>query len=130
MKRKVIIGIMSLTILPLTSLQSQAQKSVNQDTSMTVQGDKTFKITLPSNPTTGYGWIVRNLPANIALTGMDYNQSQDCKGAMGCGGQETLYFKPVNAGTGKLFLQYARPFEPLPKEGKTITITVKSAPKP
>lgn len=130
MNNKILLTTLSLAIIPFTSLQSHAQNDVNQDITITVPTEKPFKITLPSNPTTGYGWIVRSLPANVALTGMEYKQSQGCNGAMGCGGQQTLYFKPVKTGAGKLFLQYARSFEPLPKDGKTVTIIVKPLPNP
>lgn len=41
-----------------------------------------FEVKLPSNPTTGYNWIVRQLPEQVALTGMDYAQSSDCKADM------------------------------------------------
>lgn len=91
----------------------------------TAKVDAQFEITLPSNPTTGYDWIVRQLPEQVALTGMDYAQSPDCKeGMVGCGGTTTLYFKAVKAGTGKLVLQNARPFEKLPDVITNINIKV------
>ncbi|HAF2404727.1 TPA: protease inhibitor I42 family protein [Salmonella enterica] len=92
----------------------------------TAKENAQFEISLPSNPTTGYNWIVRQLPEQVALTGMDYAQSPDCKeGMTGCGGTTTLHFKAVKAGAGKLVLQYARPWEALTNESNTITIKVK-----
>ncbi|TNL06534.1 hypothetical protein CYD30_20035 [Kosakonia cowanii] len=41
-----------------------------------------FEVKLPSNPATGYNWIVRQLPEQVALTGMDYAQLPDCKAGM------------------------------------------------
>jgi inhibitor of cysteine peptidase len=91
----------------------------------TAKVDAQFEISLPSNPTTGYNWIVRQLPEQVALTGMGYTQSPDCKeGMVGCGGTTTLHFKAVKTGTGKLIVQYARPWEALTDETRTITIKV------
>ncbi|HAT1583140.1 TPA: protease inhibitor I42 family protein [Raoultella ornithinolytica] len=84
-----------------------------------------FEVKLPSNPTTGYNWIVLKLPEQVALTGMDYAQSPDCAaGMVGCGGTTTLRFKALKAGTGKLIVQYARPWETLTNEAETINIHV------
>lgn len=91
----------------------------------TAKVDAQFDVSLPSNPTTGYNWIVRQLPEQVALTGMDYAQSPDCKeGMTGCGGATTLHFKAVKAGTGKLIVQYARPWEPLTDGSKTESRTI------
>lgn len=94
-------------------------------TEKTVKMNEQFSVALSSNPTTGYSWIVRHLPEQVALTGMDYAQSPDCKeGMTGCGGTKTLYFKAVKKGHGKLQLQYARPFEVLSNKTQTINIEV------
>lgn len=85
----------------------------------TAKVDAQFEIALPSNPTTGYDWIVRHLPEQVALTGMDYTQRPDCGKNLGCDGTTTLHFKAVKAGAGKLIVQYARPWEPLTDESKT-----------
>lgn len=91
----------------------------------TAKANAQFEVKLPSNPTTGYNWIVRQLPEQVALTGMDYAQSPDCKAdIVGCGGTTTLRFKALKAGTGKLIVQYARPWEALTNEAATINIHV------
>lgn len=91
----------------------------------TAKMNQQFELKLPSNPTTGYGWIVRQLPEQMALTGMDYAQSPDCKeGMTGCGGITTLHFKAVKTGKGTLIMQYARPWEVLPDE-TTIPVNIK-----
>ena len=89
-----------------------------------VKNNSVFEIKLPSNPTTGYGWMVQNIPHNVVLTGMEYSQSQDCHGAMGCGGNETLYFKAITKGTGKIVLKYGRTFEKLPEDSTVRTVVV------
>lgn len=93
-------------------------------TEATAKVNAQFEVKLPSSPTTGYEWIVRQLPQQVALTGMDYTQRNDCGENLGCDGTTTLHFKAVKEGTGKLIVQNARPFEKLPTETNTITIKV------
>lgn len=91
----------------------------------TAKMNQQFELKLPSNPTTGYVWIVRQLPEQVALTGVNYAQSPDCKkGMTGCGGNTTLHFKALKAGAGKLIVQYSQPWEALRDEIHTITIKV------
>jgi len=85
----------------------------------------TFSFELESNPTTGYGWIIKDLPKNVALLGMEYVQSQDCGDRLGCGGVEKFFFKSISLGKGTLELKYGRSFEDLPKNStyKYINVT-------
>ncbi|AFN57238.1 Proteinase inhibitor I42, chagasin [Zymomonas mobilis subsp. mobilis ATCC 29191] len=57
-----------------------------------VKNNSNFEIKLPSNPTTGFGWMVKTIPANVILTGMRYKDSDGCKGAVGCGGGRDALF--------------------------------------
>lgn len=90
----------------------------------TAKINEQFEVKLPSSPTTGYDWIIRQLPEQVALTGMDYTQRPDCGGKLGCDGTTTLYFKALKAGTGKLIVQYVRPWEPLTDGSKTESRTI------
>lgn len=80
-----------------------------------------FKIELKSNPTTGYSWILRKLPDNVAYFGSQYEEDSTCqsKKLLGCGGKTTMHFIAVSSGLSQIELQYAQPWESLPKE-KTI----------
>ncbi|MXF08824.1 protease inhibitor I42 family protein [Escherichia coli] len=90
----------------------------------TVALGKMMDISLPANPTTGYDWIVRRLPEQLVLTGMDY-QPDDCpEGTTGCGGTEILHFKTVKPGEGNLVVQYVRLWENLSDDAHSIVIKV------
>lgn len=80
-----------------------------------------FKIELKSNPTTGYSWNLRKLPDNVVYVGSQYDEDSTCqsKKLLGCGGKTTMHFIALSSGLSQIELQYAQPWEPLPKE-KTI----------
>lgn len=86
-----------------------------------------FSIELKSNPTTGYLWILRKLPENVAYIGSQYKENISCKNKklVGCGGNTTMHFIAVSPGMSKVVLQYAQPWEPLPKESTTYDINIK-----
>ncbi|ANA15322.1 hypothetical protein APT_10058 (plasmid) [Acetobacter pasteurianus NBRC 101655] len=84
----------------------------------------TFSFELESNPTTGYGWMIKGLPKNVALVGMEYIQSKNCGNNLGCGGVEKFFFKAISLGKGTLELKYGQPFEDLPKNSTYKYISV------
>ncbi|MGL5384916.1 MAG: protease inhibitor I42 family protein [Serratia sp. (in: enterobacteria)] len=93
--------------------------------SQTVKVGDLFKMVLPTTPATGYTWLIRALPPQVALTGMEYVSSPECKkGKVGCGGTTLLHLKAITAGKGKLLLQYARPWEPLPNDMQVSEVRV------
>ncbi|WP_178089364.1 protease inhibitor I42 family protein [Plesiomonas shigelloides] len=82
-------------------------------------------IELPANPTTGYTWLLRELPDEVALLNMNYQLSTDCKpGMTSCDGKTILQLLGIEKGHGDLVLQYARPFERLSQQTYSIKISV------
>ena len=82
-------------------------------------------IELPANPTTGYTWLLRELPDEVALLNMNYQLSTDSKpGMTGCDGKTILQLVGIEKGHGDLVLQYARPFETLSQPTYSIKISV------
>jgi predicted secreted protein len=92
----------------------------------TVTQGESFQITLPANPTTGYLWVIRSIPSQVALLSMEYSSSGDCaKGTTGCGGKTILNLTGIMPGKGKLVLQHARPWEIQPTDSHSdVMITV------
>ncbi|GAN67476.1 protease inhibitor I42 family protein [Acetobacter orleanensis] len=96
------------------------------DGAITSKVNDTFNFELKSNPSTGYGWMIKKIPDNVVLFSMSYIPSKDCENGMaGCGGVERFYFKSIKAGSGKIELKYGRAFESLPKEStfKYVNVT-------
>lgn len=117
---KNIIGICLCIILPLAS--AMAGTTI---LSRSVKNGERFDIVLRSNPSTGYTWMLRTLPAPLMLVSASYRQSADCKaGIPGCGGDQIFTFKGVDIGTGKIELVYGRVWEADTAQIEVITLAV------
>ncbi len=70
---------------------------------------------LPSNPTTGFRWELRNPAANGLLQAPWARRStatpKKTAGLVGSGGESTWRFRVTAAGEDKLELAYRRPWE-------------------
>jgi inhibitor of cysteine peptidase len=84
----------------------------------------TLTVELPGNPTTGYNWLVAELPE--CLKAPDEPGFEADSDAIGAGGTITLVFEAVSEGEGTLELQYARAWESVqPLETYSIDVTVR-----
>ncbi|MFD2644650.1 protease inhibitor I42 family protein [Pseudomonas japonica] len=77
-------------------------------------------LSLPSNPSTGYRWLLQN-PANAVLTplGPEVYSSADSDGTVGSAGQSTWRLRASQAGSGHLLLVYQQPWAPEEKPART-----------
>lgn len=82
-------------------------------------------LTLPSNPSTGYRWLLQN-PANAILTalGPEVYSSRDSDGMVGSDGQSTWRFRAKSAGEGHLILVYQQPWAPEEAPARTFDCTI------
>ncbi|MGE0057590.1 MAG: protease inhibitor I42 family protein [Dehalococcoidia bacterium] len=88
----------------------------------------TLIISLPSNPTTGYGWTVSDPTGGLEQQGDPaYTPQAGSTAVVGGGGTQVLTFKAGSKGQYKLGLAYVRSFEPnaAPADTFNITVTVK-----
>lgn len=101
-----------LTIPAVSMSQENNNKILRTEHQQQVVEGKLFTVSLQSNPTTGYTWILRTLPSRISLVSSDYRQSDSCKpGMLGCGGEQVYTFRAERNGHGTIELQYGRPWE-------------------
>lgn len=82
----------------------------NQAFSLTTQ--QLLEVSLPSNPSTGYIWMVKENGVLRTLTQLDQSfTSFTPDNAIGADGLTTIKFMPTGSGTTQLELVYKRPFE-------------------
>lgn len=87
--------------------------------------DQALTLTLPSNPTTGYRWLLQN-PANAVLGVLspEVYSSHDSDGVVGSAGQSTWRFKARTAGEGHLVLVYQQPWAPEEPPARTFDCAI------
>ncbi|PWB33281.1 peptidase inhibitor I42 [Pseudomonas sp. SDI] len=91
----------------VVNLEEQAQCPVN------LQVGQTLNLTLPSNPSTGYRWLLQN-PATAILRslGPEVYSNPQTAGIVGSAGQSVWRFQAQAAGEGHLLLVYQQPWAP------------------
>jgi len=102
-------------------------RTEHNGTSVTLEEGQTLEIALPSNPSTGYSWLVAAMPACLESAGESVFESEAAAGVVGAGGTETLTFTATQAGSGPLALEYKRSWETGVEPADTFTaeVTVK-----
>jgi len=108
-------------VLGLALLSACAQKSTTSLTlhqkqqsqcPLTLHTGQQLILRMPSNPTTGFRWLVRDSAANVlhSLGPEVYSNPEDA-GLVGSAGVSTWRFEARQAGEGRLHLTYERPWE-------------------
>lgn len=107
-------------LLSLALLSACAQKptsvSLQQNQQdkcpMTLNKGQQLILSMPSNPTTGFRWLVRDAAANVLQSlGPEVYSNPEDAGLVGSAGRSTWRFQATHAGEGRLLLTYERPWE-------------------
>ena len=85
---------------------------------------QTLIVRLPSNPSTGYAWVVNGDPAPLKLTKSISVRSQGTSGMVGAPRTAVLEFSAASSGVTTLTLLYRRSWEYNVAPAKTFTVTV------
>jgi inhibitor of cysteine peptidase len=90
---------------------------------MGVKINSEFKISLESNPTTGYKWEAKFHDNFLKLRSDSFHRPSDAR--IGQGGTQTFVFLPVKAGETTIEFLYKRSWEKEPANKKLYKITIK-----
>ncbi|WP_324731414.1 protease inhibitor I42 family protein [Pseudomonas paeninsulae] len=83
-------------------------------------------LTLPSNPTTGFRWVLRDAASNqLDSLGPEVYSNPEDAGLVGSAGQSTWRFQAKQAGEGHLLLTYQRPWETEVAPAKTFDCSIR-----
>jgi inhibitor of cysteine peptidase len=89
---------------------------------ITVGSEEEFSIVLPSNPSTGYGWVVDFEEDFIELASQTFTPSSE---EVGAGGVEVFTFDAVAEGETQITFSYLRPWESVqPLDVKVYSLTI------
>lgn len=79
---------------------------------LTLYSGQQLILQMPSNPTTGFRWILRDAaPGALQSLGPEVYSNPEDAGLVGSAGQSTWRFQARQAGAGRLLLTYQRPWE-------------------
>ncbi|QKE62694.1 protease inhibitor I42 family protein [Aquipseudomonas campi] len=104
---------------PQTSLSVQ-EKQLGK-CPMELSTGQTLVISLPSNPTTGFRWVVADAaPGVLRSLGPEVYTTPEDAGLVGSAGQSTWRYQAQQSGNGRLLMHYQRPWEVDVAPAKTI----------
>jgi len=106
-----------LSLALLTSCAHPPRQPVELDAEsecpQRLQVGQSLTLALPSNPTTGYRWLVQNPASNVLRSlGPEVYSAPEDAGIVGSAGISTWRFEARAAGEGHLVLVYQQPWAP------------------
>jgi inhibitor of cysteine peptidase len=100
------------------------QSAPENNTSQDVIVRKEFSVTLPSNPSTGFGWKVAKYDREfLQLLRRRYQKPEQPR--PGAGGQELFDFLPLKSGATTVVFHYQRPFDKQAAQELRHTVVIK-----
>lgn len=116
----------ALLMFPVGFLTAQTKLSrLDDGNEINLSVGDTFSIQLKGNASTGFSWdVVDPLPSSVKLIEKTYTVDTPTK--CGSGGVFVFKFVVMSAGSHKIHLVYARPWETKDGSEKTYTIKISS----
>lgn len=84
----------------------------------------TIRVTLCSNPSTGFSWEQPALPASSAVEVVDHGVVAPSGALVGAAGAETFTFRATAAGTTEIRLAYSQPWAGGTKDAWTVRLVI------
>ncbi|MEO6902219.1 MAG: C1 family peptidase [Bacteroidia bacterium] len=102
-------------------------EKANSPESIAITTDQVLEIRLPSTPSTGYGWYLKNDDRNILVqTGDEEFVTDNLEYPIGSSGTQIMKYIGTNRGTKDMEFVYKRPWEKEARDLETYKITVTS----
>ena len=126
---RMLAGAVAAIALSLALVSSAAARTVtvtekdNGAETILARGD-TLAVSLPATSGTGYVWQVAKIETAFLAQAGNPTFEHDEKAMPGAMWHQTFHFTAEAAGTGKLELQYLRPWEKTTPPAKTFTLNV------
>lgn len=114
----------------LTACAQQPMQTVELDAEsecpQRLQIGQSLTLTLPSNPTTGYRWLLQSAaPEVLRRLGPEVYSAPEEAGIVGNAGMSIWRFQAKAAGEGHLLLVYQQPWAPEVQPVQTFDCTIK-----
>ena len=101
------------------------QENSQSDCPLELNNGQMLMISLPSNPTTGFRWMVVKAAGKVLQPmGPEVYTNPEDAGMVGSGGKSTWRFKAFQPGEDALLMQYQRPWEQGVAPAKTFACVI------
>ena len=92
----------------------------------TLELGQTLTLSLPSNPTTGFRWDIRESADKVLRSlGPEVYRTPEAAGIVGAGGVSSWRFTAHSRGEDRLLLTYQQPWEPHAKPAQTFDCVIR-----
>ena len=116
MKKFYVFAVLALFLMLAGCKKSVLYRSDSDKTFNFVVGDE-FSIRLPDNPSTGYSWHFKTVPASQQVISLISNQFHAPKTkSVGAGGERSFFWQAVTVGSVEVYGFYKRPWSGSQKE--------------
>ena len=120
-----LIVLVALAALLSACSQSVSMTEADDGSSVTLEVGQELEVSLPANPSTGFGWTVVIGDASVLEQVGEAEFVTESEDLVGAGGVLTMRFVALAEGTTELRLDYERSFEDVePEETFTLDVTV------
>jgi len=103
------------------SLKGSKSPEFKSPESVTTEVGKVFKVSMDSNPTTGYSWFVEVDPEFLKVKNDTFTPESNLIGASGV---QTFEFEALKTGQTKIAMKYMRPWENQAINKHEIAVTI------
>ncbi len=111
-KKLLLIIVLCINIVIVRGQQIVEAHLGNNNASISLSDQQILDVKLPSQPSTGYVWMVKQNGTLSTLTELSQSfESSTPDNAIGATGTTTIKYMPNSAGVTNLELVYVRPFE-------------------
>ncbi|HSH64567.1 MAG TPA: C1 family peptidase [Bacteroidia bacterium] len=114
MNKKLPLLVILLSIMSMITFAQQMVRAGlgNNNQAIELSNVQVLELKLPSNPSTGYTWMVKENARLSTLVELDQRfESNSTENPVGASGFTTIRYMPTSNGTTDLQLVYKRPFE-------------------
>ena len=102
---------------------SRAFTSVDADQKIILSNNRSFEITLPSNPDTGYDWVLSIDNSDVVSSG-SHRYRPDKSGRIGLGGETLWSLRTKSSGDAVLTYSYQNTTNKRLPSSQTVTFTI------
>lgn len=112
LRAPLLLGLMLLSACAQKPSSVNLQQDQQGKCPLTLDSGQQLILNMPSNPTTGFRWLIRDAAANVLQSlGPEVYSNPEDAGLVGSAGRSTWRFQAKQPGEGRLLLTYERPWE-------------------